>query len=115
MNRDFSRAGFGKREYENNAMIAEEPEFYGSFLEEPGLTQTLIDPFPTSKQRLVSACTPKGKWMLLTASDSQSHQLPGTGEMAPLSLLVTHSKPSRSHTLLSSRHRLGSNYAEGRL
>ena len=112
MNRDPSRAGFGKREYEHNAMIAEEPEFYESFLEEPGLTQTLTELFPHQNR---DCCLRAHQRMLLMASDSQSHQLPGTGEMAHLSLLVTRSKPSRSDTVLSSRHRLGSNYVEGRL
>lgn len=42
MNKNPLRARFSEREYD--AIIAEEPELYEVFLEEPGLPQTLLEP-----------------------------------------------------------------------
>lgn len=78
-----------------------------------GETRLATDPnrclvFPHHTQRMTCVCMSQGKLMMLIASDGRSRQPPwGAGDHSlPL---VTHSKPSRSHTLLSVRCRLGSN------
>lgn len=70
-----SRAGFGKREYEHNAMIAEGPEFYESFLEEPGLTQSFS---PIKTETAVCVLT-KGCYSWPVTARATSYQ--GQGEM----------------------------------